>query len=237
VGSEMFKRHSQNGFTVRRAVDQAARRFYPTTMKQLLLVSLLFTGCVYLVQSPKSETTKARPSEFTWTVPKKTWEPIFFEEIDERTKIARLPTLRVALPKDDLELRIWNGFGLTALEGFVLKRSAGKWSAIHLDGIYDKLPARRYQKQLSAPKSGWNESWRKLMELGILTLPDAAEAGCSTSVLDGMSYVVEINHELTYRTYMYDNPSYAKCEQARTMIRIGNFIADEFNVPELRMTK
>lgn len=52
-----------------------------------------------------------------------------------------------------------------------------------------------------------------------------------------MSYVVEINHEFTYRTYMYDNPSYAKCEQAKKMIRTGNFIAEEFDLPEMGTAK
>jgi len=71
------------------------------------------------------------------------------------------------------------------------------------------------------------------MEMGITTLPDAEAIGCSPSVLDGMSYVVELNNERTYRTYLYDNPSYAKCEQAKRMISIGNFIAAEFGVPEM----
>ena len=60
---------------------------------------------------------------------------------------------------------------------------------------------------------------------------------CSTYINDGFSYVVEINHESTYRTYMYDNPSLSKCEQAKRMINIGNFIADEFNVIEMATSK
>jgi hypothetical protein len=202
-------------------------------MKPIVLLALLFYSCGHVGQSPKLEAVKSQASQFKLKVPKATWEPIFFQSIDERASLAHLPSLRVALPKDDLELRIWNGFGLTALEGFVLRRSSGKWSAIHLDGIHPKLPRQDYQKQLSAPKSGWNECWRKLVEMGISTLPDAAEIQCSTFVKDGMSYVVELNVEFTYRTYMYDNPSYAKCEQAKRMIGIGNFIADEFALPEM----
>lgn len=166
-------------------------------------------------------------------VPKSIWEPIYFKSINERANIAKLGSLRVVLPKNDLELRLWNGFGLTALEGFVLRRHAGKWSAIHLNGVYRGLPKREYQRQLSAPKSGWNEAWRKLVEMGIGTLPDAEEIGCSVFDNDGMSYVVELNYEFTYKTYQYDNPDYAKCEQAKTMIAIGNFIATEFGVPEM----
>ena len=72
-----------------------------------------------------------------------------------------------------------------------------------------------------------------MVALGILSLPDAEEIQCSTRINDGMSYVVEINHENTYRTYLYDNPSYAECEQAKAMIRIGNLIAEEFSLPEM----
>ena len=48
--------------------------------------------------------------------------------------------------------------------------------------------------------------------------------------LDGMSYVVEYNRDGSYRTYMYDNPDNAKCDEAKRMIKIGNMIAEEFNL-------
>jgi len=202
-------------------------------MKSLCLVILLLSPFLRILEFQKGATVNPATSEFKLIVPKAGWEQIFFEAINERTRIANLRSLRVALPKDDLELRVWNGFGLTALEGFVLQRRGGKWSAVHLEGIHSGLPKREYQKQLSEPKSGWDNAWRKLMEMGITTLPDAEAIGCSPSVLDGMSYVVELNNERTYRTYLYDNPSYAKCEQAKRMISIGNFIAAEFGVPEM----
>ncbi len=202
-------------------------------MKSVFVVTLLLSPFLLMAEFQKGAGVTPPTSEFKLKVPNDTWEKIFFESINERARIAHLGTLRVALPKDDLELRVWNGFGLTALEGFVLRRHNGEWSAIHLDGIHSGLPKREYQKQLSAPKSGWDNVWRKLLEMGVTTLPDAAEIGCSTGALDGMSYVVEFNYELTYRAYLYDNPSYARCEQAKRMIRIGNFIADEFGVPEM----
>jgi hypothetical protein len=206
-------------------------------MKQLLLLILLLGATTNVAQSPKSEPVKFQQGKFKLIVPNARWEPIFFQPINERANLANLSTLRVALPKDDLELRIWNGFGLTALEGFVLRRKSGQWTAIHLDGIRSKLPKQQYQRRLPAPKSGWDECWRRLVEMGIFTLPDAAEIECSGLMHDGMSYVVEINHEFTYRTYMYDNPSYAKCEQAQRMISIANFIAEQFDVPEMATRK
>lgn len=209
-------------------------------MKRLALLTVLLSACPFLAacaqpaQSPKLETVEPQSNHFRLVVPKASWERIFFQSIDERAGIAKLPSLRTALPHGDLELRIWNGFGVTALEGFVLRRSSGKWSAIHLKGIRPPEPKDEYEKQLGAPRSGWEECWRKLVEMEILSLPDAQEIQCSTQVNDGMSYVVEINYENTYRTYRYDNPSVAKCEQAKQMMAIGNFIADEFDLPQMR---
>ena len=206
-------------------------------MKQILLLALLLASCTHVAQSPKVETVQSEPSQFRLVIPKDPWEKIFFRAIDERAGTAKLPGLRTALPKDDVELRLWHGFGLTALEGFVLRRHSGNWSAIHLDGVHQGLSRDKYQRQLSVPKSGWNECWARILKGEILTLPDAAEIDCSTHLNDGMSYVVEINYENTYRTYMYDNPSYAKCEQAKKMIGIGNIIAEEFDVPEMGTQK
>ena len=73
--------------------------------------------------------------------------------------------------------------------------------------------------------------WQRLQDAGILTLRDAASVGCSAGVADGMSYVVEFNHDGMYRTYLYDNPGYAKCDEAQRMIRIGNLIS-EAPIPE-----
>lgn len=184
----------------------------PQLMKKIILLTLL---------------------SYSLMAPQQKWERIYFKAIDERAKIAGLSSLRSPLPKDDLELRVWSGFGLTALEGFVLRRTSGQWSAIHLDGITSKSAQKDSQRQLSTPKSGWDEAWRKLVANGILTLPDAMEINCSPMMFDGMTYVVEVNHESTYRTYRYDNPTYAKCDQAKTMLVIGRLIAEEFNVREM----
>jgi hypothetical protein len=204
-------------------------------MKVFILL-IVFTGsCSSLHQASGNKSTSAPVhKELRLDVPKDTWEPIFFKSIDERARIANLKTLRAAsLPDDDLEVRVWHGFGLTALEGFVLKRAAGEWSAIHLDGIHSNLPRSEYEKKLQTPKAGWEFCWRRLEEAGILTLPDASAIACSAMVNDGMSYVVEFNSKGTYRTYLYDNPDYAKCDEAKRMIAIGNIIAEEFDVPEM----
>jgi len=68
------------------------------------------------------------------TVHVQAWQPIFFEEINNRAKFAKLASLRkVSLPEDDLELRIWIGFGAIPLEGFVIKRRSSRWAQCILD--------------------------------------------------------------------------------------------------------
>jgi hypothetical protein len=173
--------------------------------------------------------------EFALVIPPKTsWEPIFFESIDERAKKAKLPTLRAPLPEGDIELRVWGGFGLTTLEGFRLRRNGARWSATHLDTDYRNGRFVEYEQLLAQPKSGWEGAWNRLVSLGVLELPDAESAGCSTRINDGFSYVVETNVNRVYRTYMYDNPHHSKCEEARRMLSIAAAIADEFGVEEFR---
>lgn len=203
-------------------------------MKVIILLALVLSSCTQVPQTPKVETLKPEAAPFRADVPKATWVPIFGQEINRRAAVANLPSLRTALPKDDLELRVWNGFGLTPLEGFVLRRNSGQWSAIHLTVIRSEQRKEAYEKQLAAPRSGWEECWSKLVNLGVLTLPDASAIQCSAMVEDGMSYVVEVNYDNSYRTYLYDNPSYAECEPAKKMIEIGNTIAEEFHLPEMR---
>jgi hypothetical protein len=39
---------------------------------------------------------------------------------------------------------------------------------------------------------------------------------------------VEVSKDRRYRTYMYDNPQYSKCDNAKQMIKIADIIEDEF---------
>jgi hypothetical protein len=167
-------------------------------------------------------------------VPDASWEPIFFKAINERIDEASMQSLRtVLLPgDDDLEVRVWVGFGQNGIDGLVLRRLTSQWSGLHLHGMFGNYPPNKYQQNLAVPKSGWEGAWQRLVNAGILTLPDATTVQCSTLINDGMSYVVEINMDKTYRTYLYDNPKYAKCSEAKQMIRIGNIIAEEFGLKE-----
>lgn len=205
-------------------------------MRVMLVVAVLFvSGCSYTPQTNQKQDTSAveRRDQLQVNVPKDTWEPIFFKAIDERATIARLPSLRIAaLPKEDMETRIWVGFGLTALQGFQLKRSNGQWSGIFMQGIRPRVVRKENEIILREPKAGWEEFWRTLVRKGLLTLPDAKSIHCEAGALDGVCTVVEYNLDNAYRTYMYDNPQFAKCKEAKQMIEITDALYEEFG-PQL----
>lgn len=164
------------------------------------------------------------------------WEPIFLKGVDARAAEAGLPSLRTRmLSEGDAEVRVWVGFGINGEDGIVLRRSGGEWSALYLHGMFDKYPPHKYQKALAVPKSGWEAAWGRLSGAGILTLPDASTVQCNTYLKDGTSYVVEINAANTYRTYLYDNPNHAQCDEAKRMMRVGEIIAEEFDLSGFRI--
>src|SRR6185295_4527686 len=71
------------------------------------------------------------------------WKSGLFPFIHERMKIAGLQDLEASrLPPQDLEVRIWHGFGLIIPAGLVLKRSDGHWTAIHLASVSKKTHQR-----------------------------------------------------------------------------------------------
>ena len=168
--------------------------------------------------------------------PEARWEPIFFKAINEHTSQARIPELRtVLLTGDDFEVRVWVGFAINGEDGIILRRTSNKWSAVHLHGMSERPPFVRSVSNLETPRSGWEAAWQRLTQAGILTLPDALVAGCNTYMFDGANYVVEINKDKKYRTYLYDNPTHSKCSEAKQMLKIGEILAEEFNLREFKI--
>lgn len=198
--------------------------------------ALLSVGCADM-----REITSARLQRkegLRLIIPNDTWGPIYFRSINERTSEANIPSLQtVVLPEGDFEVRVWVGFGLYGIDGLVLRRSGGRLSALHLYGMIERPPRDKYEGEIGPPKSGWPNAWRRLEEAGILTLPDASSINCDSGINDGKSYVVEVNKDSVYRTYHYDNPDYAKCAEAKQMIKLGEVIAEEFGLEEFKARK
>ena len=172
----------------------------------------------------------------TRATPEARWEPIFFKAINDHTSQAKIPELRtVLLTGDDFEIRVWVGFGINGVDGIILRHSSHQWTAVHLHGMSERPPFVLNVSNLEAPRSGWEVAWQRLTQAGILTLPDASVVGCNTHRFDGTNYVVEINEYSRYRTYLYDNPTYSQCAEARQTLKIGEILAEEFNLREFKI--
>lgn len=133
------------------------------------------------------------------------------------------------LPENDLEARVWVGFGKYGNDGLILKRSGGSWSGAVLKQMLCHSESRG-KYDLKPPRSGWDAAWQKLVDKGILTLPDSSKLKYEGGILDGKSYVVETNYEYLYRIYEYGNPNYEKLKEAAQMVEIGKIIAAEFDL-------
>lgn len=164
--------------------------------------------------------------------------------IDGRLAKANLPSLRaVLLPDGDFEVRVWIGFGINGEDCFILRHFSGQWSANHLQGMAEAPPFPNSLTPLSSPKSGWNKAWHRLIDAGILTLPDADEVKCNPAVIDGIGFVVESNMNMTCRAYSYGNPwydnppLYKRCNEAKQMILIGKIIGEEFGLEHFDLSE
>lgn len=193
--------------------------------------TLFLLGDKGILRQPETAAAFQDKQRLRLVLPDARWESFFFESLDEHTKKINLPRLRmVVLPKDDFEVRFWRDALPHIIDGVILRRSGNQWSALHLHGTYERQPFFIEQELLAAPKSGWEAAWERLVSAGILTLPDASEVQCNPGVLDGVSYVVEVNVNKIYRTYRYGNPQFAECNEARRMVLIDEIIADEFGL-------
>ena len=163
------------------------------------------------------------------------WEASFFKNLEECTRNTNLPSLRTALfSGQDLEVRFWYDALPEVINGFIIRRHGDQWSAM---GIRQRVEGRCStvtQETFGAPKSGWEAAWKRLINAGLLTLPDGSQAECKTQVLDGGAFVVETNVNAVYRTYKYINPQVAKCDEAKRIVLIDGIIAEEFNTQDSR---
>lgn len=188
--------------------------------KILLLFSLLLCACA-----------EFRKPELS--IPDERRDEIFQRYINPLTDKYEIGKLREKyLSGDDFEVRVW--VSTFEIDGFVLERINDKWTATAIKEIdcekvsyYPKDKVYELGKiNLATPKSGWENTWQKLVETGILDLPDSGE----TAYIDGVGYATEINRNGKYRIYSYSNPKHHKTVESQRMMKIGEIIADEFGL-------
>jgi hypothetical protein len=107
------------------------------------------------------------------------------------------------------------------LQGIFVRRGDNMWSARH-------VPMRQASESPTVKnltlQPEWAETWSKLVELGILTLPDDQTLGEKAQAKEGFSYVVEINDGGQYRIYDYDTPEHQRWPEAKKMVEIAKIL-------------
>src|SRR6266545_3042095 len=99
------------------------------SMKLILIATLLLSAC----SQPEPDRVSTPANNTAIPTPESGIEAILQDETDRVATLAGLGKLGSSiLGKDDVEVRVWFGFGLFPLEGFVMSRRAGRWSAFHL---------------------------------------------------------------------------------------------------------
>jgi len=182
----------------------------------LLLFTILLSSCV---QTPKL------------IIPNAGRDEIFTKFVNPVTDKYNLAKLReISLPDDDLEIRVWRSS--FEIDGFILKRTADIWSAVAIKEINckkfgDYFGDKIYELgkfKLSTPKSGWDNTWQKLANVGIIDLPYSYYI----PMIDEGSYMMETNIDGIYQLRFYGEKE--KSQEAEKMRKIGEIIAAEFGL-------
>jgi hypothetical protein len=201
--------------------------------KPIILFPILLTALLGAAMTFFFAKGSQKKRELRLVIPR--FDVLLSPDINDRLAKVNLRNLRtVLLPDGDFEVRVWI-VSLNGKDCLILRYYSGQWSAIHLQGMAEAPPFPNSLTPLSSPKSGWKKAWQRFIDAGILTLPDAAQVKCNPGVIDGISYVVESNINMTYRAYSYGNPWYEapwykRCNEAKQMILIGKIIGEEFGL-------
>ena len=205
----------------------------------IILVSSMALGCRsveradVLLPTVTPTATPAVTIEEIVTPDPKGKEPWAFEEIDKVVASTGNRNLRdVELKENDIEIRAWGGFGLTATQGFILKRTDNRWAAFAIRPTFHGVRTPKFNVlSLAEPTQSWNNAWQLLLEQDVLMLPDAETIDCRAMIEDGYSYVVEVRKGRNYRTYSYDNPASHfenRCIQADNILKIVRIISTDY---------
>jgi hypothetical protein len=190
--------------------------------------------------NPSNVALKAGIPDFPFPEPdNESWKQKSRKYLIESSKISHLAVLeKSTIPKDDLEVRIWQDSGWWDANIFILKRSSGKWTANLQKQTYqeDTLKLKSVSKiKLNEPKSGWENVWEELVAEEILTLPDGFENGGALPCPDCGSYSIETNVGGNYRFCLYTTPSFqSNLRERRQVAKIADIIAEEFNLPNFK---
>jgi hypothetical protein len=170
------------------------------------------------------------------------FEPFLLQFTDDAAETSGIGRLRsVPIASDEIELRIWSGFGIV-IPGEMLRIRVHASGGVEGDVLFYYPHDLSYmpdedQDAFRADLAGacvgtrtgredetcwvtfeqppdWTAIHRKLVEYGVYSLPDQSTLPKSEVVTtDGVSMVVELRQGAHYRSYEYSNPSKSSQEE------------------------
>jgi hypothetical protein len=152
----------------------------------------------------------------------------YSQELERRTKAAKLPNLEaLSLTKSDFQIRAWSGFGIIAPNCYILKRLGNKLEGFYLPSTKSLSKSIKVRKVY--PKSNWETIWNRLEQEGILLLPDSSVLSDGVITPDGITYIVEMKIGDKYRYYSYSAPELQKWEEAKHVVKIFDILREGFS--------
>lgn len=201
---------------------------FMNNLKLILIVALFLSACSKSVPNRVSA-----PANTATPTPESGIEAILQDETDRVATLAGLGKMGSSLGKDDVEVRVWFGFGLFPLEGFVMSRRDSRWSAFHLKADRHYQPTKASRNELQPPRSGWEVCWQQLVNAGVLTLPNGTDGPDP----DAQGYLVQVRSAASSRSYHYVAPEHSDLPAAKNMLEIGDIISNEFGLLRFRARK
>jgi hypothetical protein len=183
-----------------------------------ILLALLSFGLLCGTATAQSRPWTAASSGVIAVVPPDSGEHDFVPFAREYGQRLGLPDLRHAtLAPDDLEVRLWSGFGLTGVHLLRLERQDGRWRAteFHPDRVGSDSLGRAFPDSVA-----WVQRWMRAIDAGLLALPAVPQRNDPRMIADGHSFVVEYRLQDRYGTAGADNPAIYCSADDRQLLRV-----------------
>jgi hypothetical protein len=134
-------------------------------------------------------------------------QAVFGEDVQRFAADLHLPSLPGGVQTGSLEIRLWEGFGVTGVTLYRIRRLGDSWSAIR---VYPADRAQPARIDTLAASSEWAARWAEAQTAGFWNLPPAPVRSPEyVPVDDGWSVVVEVADGARYHISGSDNPQRA----------------------------
>jgi len=111
---------------------------------------------------------------------------------------AGLPNLEAAaLDSGEVEVRLWDGFGLSGIRGLILRRTGGQWQALRVE---PGVNSHGYQVHPIADRVSWGERWSEAVAAGLRHVEPWAERKDGLVARDGYAVVLELKESGRYQS-------------------------------------